>query len=151
MISHIQAGASRKFHFDGKPHDGRAAVDLLIADYPDGLRVPGVSDPPTQIPPWNENTDSFLKVAMGFAYTYLHDDGAFLLFYPDSPLVRREVASYFKNYRMQVLDEWTIINYLHLANPINPSKNVSSPSTCTSVYPSSYSKNLSCSHSLTSL
>jgi hypothetical protein len=55
-------------------------VDLLIAEYPDGQRVHGVSNPPSQIPPWNEYSDSFLQVTMGFAYSYLHDDGAFILF-----------------------------------------------------------------------
>ena len=98
---------------------------MLIAEYPDGLRVPGVSDPPSQIPHWNEYVDNFLKVTMGFAYAYLHDDGSFLLFYPDSPIVRKEVTSYFKNYKMKLVDEWTIINYLHLANPLHPTKNVS--------------------------
>jgi len=61
---------------------------------------------------------------MGFAYAYLHDDGAFILFYPDNLMIRKEISSYFKNYKMKVLDEWTIINYLHLANPVVPTKNV---------------------------
>jgi hypothetical protein len=42
---------------------------------------------------------------MGFAYSYLHDDGAFILFYPDSLMVRKEISSFFKNYKMKVLDE----------------------------------------------
>jgi hypothetical protein len=67
---------------------------------------------------------SFLQVTMGFAYSYLHYDGAFILFYPDSPMVRKEISSFFKNYKMKVLDEWTIINYLHLANPLLPAINV---------------------------
>lgn len=116
-------GASRQFHFDGIPQD-RPAVDLVIAEYRDGLRVPGVSNPPSQVPHWNEFLDNFLKVTMGFAYAFLHDDGAFLLFYPDRPTVKTEVTSFLKNYRMQVFDEWTIINYLHLANPLHPSKNI---------------------------
>lgn len=100
-------------------------MDLIIADYPDGLRVPGVSDPPSQIPPWNANIPSFLNILMAFALTYLHDDGAFLLFYPDNSAVKREVAGFFKNYKFKIKDEWTVINCLHLANPMNPSKNVS--------------------------
>ena len=100
-------------------------MDLIIAEYPDGLPVPGVSNPPSQIPHWNANIPSFLTVMMAFSLTYLHDDGAFLLFYPDSPTVKREVAGFFKNYKLKVKDEWTIINCLHLANPMNPSKNVS--------------------------
>jgi len=97
-------------------------MDLLIVEYPDGLRVPRVFDPPSQIPVWNQFSETFLKVTMGFAYTYLHDDGAFCLLNPNSPLVRRDITSFFKNYRMKIVDEWTIINYLHLANPILPKK-----------------------------
>ena len=119
----MQVSASREYYFDGKLLQ-KPGIDLLIAEYPDGLRVPGVSDPPSQIPHWNEYVDNFLKVTMGFAYAYLHDDGSFLLFYPDSPIVRKELMSYFKNYKMKIVDEWTIINYLHLANPLYPTKNV---------------------------
>ena len=50
----------------------KLAVDLSIADYPDGLRVPGVSDPPSQIPPWNANIPRLLNILMAFALTYLH-------------------------------------------------------------------------------
>lgn len=88
---------------------------------------------PSQIPHWNEYNDTFLKVTMGFAYAYLHDDDAFFLFYPDSPSLRKEVASYLKNYRMRIVDEWTIVNFLHLANPMNPLKNVSQAFTFHSV------------------
>jgi hypothetical protein len=28
----------------------KLAVDLIIVEYPDGLRVPSISDPPIQIP-----------------------------------------------------------------------------------------------------
>ena len=104
----------------------KLVVDLIIMDYPDCIQIPGVSDPPSQIPPWNANILSFLNIFMAFALTYLHDDGTFLLFYPDSSAVRREVAGFFKNYKFKIKDEWTIIHYLHLANPINSSKNVSS-------------------------
>lgn len=101
-------------------------MDLIIAEYPDGLPVPGVSNPPSEIPHWNASIPSFLHVMMAFSLTYLHDDGAFLLFYPDSSTVKREVAGFFKNYKLKIKDEWTIINSLHLANPMNPSKFVSS-------------------------
>ncbi len=103
----------------------KPAVDLIIAEYPDGLPVPGISNPMSQIPQWNASIPSFLQVMMAFSLTYLHDNGAFLLFYPDSSTVKREVAGFFKNYKFKIKDEWTILNCLHLANPVNPSKNVS--------------------------
>ena len=114
-----------RFFFDGKMQK-RPAVDLIIAEYPDGLPIPGVSNPPSQIPHWNASIPNFLQVMMAFSLTYLHDDGAFLLFYLDSSMVKREVAGFFKNYKLKIKDEWTIINCLHLANPMNPFKNVSS-------------------------
>jgi hypothetical protein len=103
----------------------RPVMDLIIAEYLDGLRVQGVSDPPSQIPHSNATITRFFEVMMAFSLTYLHDDGAFLLFYPDNSTVKREVAGFFKNYKFKIKDEWTIINFLHLANPRNPSKNVS--------------------------
>lgn len=100
-------------------------MDLVIADFPDGLPVPGVSNPPTQIPTWNAHVEGFLKFMIGFCGGYLHDDGAFLLFYPDNPQVRRELFSFFNKNKLKMKEEWTIVNSLHLSNPLNPAKLVS--------------------------
>jgi hypothetical protein len=62
---------------------------------------------------------------ISFAAAYLHDNSAFLLFYLDGSSVRRVISGYFKNYNFKIKDEWTIINYLHLTNLVNPNKNVS--------------------------
>ena len=61
---------------------------------------------------------------MSFTVQYLHDDGAFFLFYIDSGAVKKEISKYFKNYNFKVQEEWTVINCLHLANPLNVAKNV---------------------------
>jgi hypothetical protein len=100
-------------------------VDLIIAEYPDGLRVPSVSYPPTQIPHWNREIPNFLAYMISFATAYLHDDGAFLLFYHDGSNMRRDISGFFKNYNFKIKDEWTIINCLHLINLVNSNKNVS--------------------------
>ena len=73
------------------------AVDLIIADYPDGMQVSGVSDPPHIVPNWNEHSASFLKCVMQFSTKFLHDDGVMLIFYPDSTAIKREIMSFFKN------------------------------------------------------
>jgi hypothetical protein len=91
-------------------------MDLIIIECPDGLQVRRVSNPP--IP-------NSLTIMISFATTYLHDNGAFLLFYPDGSNVRKDVFGYFKNYNFKIKDEWTIINCLHLAYLVNPNKNVS--------------------------
>ena len=56
---------------------------------------------------------------------YVHDDGAFSLFYPDGSNVRRDISGFFKNYNFKIKDEWAIINCLHLVNLVNSNKNVS--------------------------
>jgi len=95
-------------------------VDLIIVEYPNGLPIPGISNMPSQIPHWNVNIPSFLHVMMAFSLNYLHDDGAFLLFYPNNSTLKREVVGFFKMYKLKPKDEWTIINCLQVANPMNP-------------------------------
>jgi len=104
----------------------KLAMDLIAAEYLDGLSLPGVSNTPSQILHQNANIPNFLHIMIAFSLTYLYDDGAFLLFYFDNSIVKKEVARFFKNYKLKIKDEWTIINCLHLTNPMNPSKNVSS-------------------------
>jgi hypothetical protein len=124
FIMCLQLFEGQNHYFQGQLKK-KPAVDLIIVEYPDGLRVPGVSDPPTQIPHWNREIPNFLAYMISFATVYLHDDGAFLLFYPDGSRMRRDISGYFKNYNFKIKDEWTIINCLHLANLVNPNKNVS--------------------------
>jgi hypothetical protein len=118
-----QAGDGREFYFQCIVQK-RAVVDLVIAEFPDGLPVPGLSNPPSQVPTWNAFHPKFLQIMMSFTVQYLHDDGAFILFYPDSIAMKNEICGYFKNYNFKVQEEWTVINSLHLANPLNQAKNV---------------------------
>ena len=105
--------------------DKRPACDLVIVDFPDGVCVPGVSDPPTQVPNWNEFSPKFLRSAMTFQVSYLHDDGAFLLFYPDGERPKQEIMKLLKKSKLKLREEWTVINSMHLANPENPQRRVS--------------------------
>ena len=41
-------------------------MDLIIAEYPDGLHVPGVFDFPGQVPHWNKQVQNFVKFTIGF-------------------------------------------------------------------------------------
>jgi hypothetical protein len=65
-------------------------VDLIIVEYLDGLQVPDVSDPSTKIPHWNREVSNFLTVMISFAAAYLHNDSAFLLFYPCGSNVKKK-------------------------------------------------------------
>ena len=103
----------------------KAAVDLVIAEYPDGLAVPGVSEFPGQVPHWNKQVQNFIKFTIGFCQGYLHDDGALLLFYPDSVQIKKEILSFLYNNNLEVKEEWTIVNSLHLTDPMQSSKRVS--------------------------
>jgi hypothetical protein len=64
-------------------------VDLIIAEYSDGLHVPRVSEFPWQVPHWNKHVRNFIKFIIGFCQGYLHDDVALLLFYSDSVQIKK--------------------------------------------------------------
>ena len=119
----IQTGEKRDFYFSGKLMF-KPGVDLVIADFPDGLPVPGVSDPPTQVPAWNQQVKSFIKFVIGFCGGYLHDDGALLIFGPDSTHFKKELIAFLNNNNLKEMKEWSIINALHLTHPIDPSSYV---------------------------
>lgn len=77
----MQISQGRKVYFHGN-HVTQPSVDLVIADIPEGLPVPGLSDPDHTIPPWNaKNLDSIQSI-FSFCKKYLHDDGALLVFQP---------------------------------------------------------------------
>ena len=73
-----------------------------------------------------QHSEIFFHDLMAFALTYLQDHGAFHLFSHDNFAMKREAARFFKNYKFKIKEEWTINNFLDLANSMNPSKNVSS-------------------------
>jgi hypothetical protein len=98
-----KVGTSREF-FSGKVLQ-KAAVDLIIAEYPDGLPVPGVSEFPAQVPTWNKHVHNFIKFTIGFCQGYLHDDGTLLLFILDNVQIKKEVLSYLYNNNLEVKEE----------------------------------------------
>ena len=121
----VQVGANRTFYFQGIPK-ATPAVDLVIADIPEGLPVPGISTPSSSIPSWNAKSDKFLLVLFSFCMQYLHDDGVLLIFHPEDPKWTKELSTYFFNYNFKVgHGPWTCVNPLRLANPRNPNKMVS--------------------------
>ena len=99
-------------------------MDLVIAEYPDDLPVPGVFEFPGQVPIWNKQVQNFIKFTIGFCQGYLHDDGTLLLFYPDSVQIKKEVLSFLYNNNLEVKEEWTIGNALHLTHLLHNSKRV---------------------------
>ena len=101
--------ASREFFFLGKLSQ-KGAVDLIIAEYPDGLHVLGISEFPWQVPHWNKQVQNFIKFTIGFCEGYFYDDGALLLFYPDNVQIKKEVLSFLYHNNLEVKKKWTIVN-----------------------------------------
>ena len=99
-------------------------MDLIIAEYPDGLRVPGVSKFAERVLNWNKHVQNFIKFTIGFCQGYFHDDGALLPFYHDIVQIKKEVLSFFYNNNLEVKNEWTIVNSLHITHPVHNSKRV---------------------------
>ncbi len=67
-------------YFNVKHHVGGVA-NLVIVDLLEGLHVPSFFIPSNFVPPWNEKNPHFLNVLFSFYNFFLHDDGAFLIFY----------------------------------------------------------------------
>lgn len=100
-------------------------VDLMVVDMPEGLPVPGISVPPTAIPPWNQDCKEWLQPVFDFADQHLHDDGALIIFHPFRTSTKSNILGYCKTYGFEVRKEWWGMNRLHLANPSNPTTTVS--------------------------
>lgn len=119
-----QVGAERQFFFEGIHHI-RPAADLVIAEIPDGMPVPGISTESSTVPVWNALVPDFLKIVIGFSRKFMHDDGALLLFHPDNPQLKREIGSWLNNNNLKHKDDWMIVNSMHLTHPTTPDKYVS--------------------------
>ena len=99
-------------------------MDLIIAEYPDGLRVPGVSKFAERVLNWNKNVQNFIKFTIGFCQGYFHNNETLLPFYHDIVQIKKEVLSFFYNNNLEVKNEWTIVNSLHITHPVHNSKRV---------------------------
>jgi hypothetical protein len=74
--------------------NGRAYVDLIIADVLEDLPVPIVSNPSTSIPVWDEMPKNFLESLFDFASEYLQDNGAMILIHgAEIPLLKSKIRS----------------------------------------------------------
>ncbi|KAG0566837.1 hypothetical protein KC19_7G091500 [Ceratodon purpureus] len=122
MIAFLtKVGANRQMFFSGLL-DHKPAADLVIADFSDGLYVPGVSEYPEHVPLWNEVVKDYIKLTVGFSRGFLHDDGALLFFIPDSSHITKVLASFLKNNNLVVKKEWIIVNSLHHTHPMDPAR-----------------------------
>ena len=98
---------------------------MIIFDVPEGLPVPSLSVPPNDIPAWNAYENSHIEALFDFADSFLHDNGAILVFLPESPSIRMDVKSYAASYDFKIFKDWWGINELRLTSPLNSNHTVS--------------------------
>ena len=101
-------------------------VDLIIADIPENLTVPFVTDPtdPNAIPPWNVRETGYVESILEFASIYLQRDGAVLLFHCEDPDLVHEVFENALTYEFILYKDWWGINELPLQSPKHGSRKV---------------------------
>jgi hypothetical protein len=105
--------------------NGRPCVDLIIADVPEDLPVPTISNPSTSIPVWNELPTNFLESLFDFASEHLQDNSALILIHAaEIPLLKSEIRSYFQDYNFTTFKDWWGMNRLRLANGKDSTKTV---------------------------
>jgi hypothetical protein len=92
-------------------------ADLVIADIPENLFVPNVSDPFYSVPSWNALDSDFLGELFDFADEILHDDGALLLFHPDdNGDFRESIEDHFAAFGFTIFKEWLGVNRLRISS-----------------------------------
>lgn len=92
-------------------------MDLLIGDLLDNLLVPTILFPPSTVLDWNKtDVDDFLETLFAYTVQYMSDDGAILLFLPESPSIRKDVLGWATAYGYSHHKDWWGINELRLTS-----------------------------------
>jgi hypothetical protein len=78
LMPREQANAGHRIYLDGEPSSFRT-VDLIIADMPEDLHVPGMG---SGVPAWNKLQGDEYEIVLKFVSKYLQDDGGLILLMP---------------------------------------------------------------------
>ena len=90
-------------------------VNLVIADIPENLPVPNVSDLTYSVPSWNALDPDFIGDLFDFVHEILHDDEALLHFHPDDNGDYKEsIQDHFVAFGFSIFKEWLGVNRLRL-------------------------------------
>lgn len=120
----LQVAPGKSRSLGGIPNSN-ACIDLLIADVPDNLPVPYISNPTNVVPEWNNTpADEFVEPLFAFAQDHVGDDGGVLLFVPESPAIRKDVLAWAKAYGYSAYKDWWGINELRLSSFRDPKRTV---------------------------
>jgi hypothetical protein len=97
----------------------------MIVDIPEGLPIPIVSSAPTSVQVWNSTNENFLPLVFDFGSSFVHDNGALLLFHKNDLKLKADIRGCAKAYHFSIFKEWTRINRLPITSPRDASKTVS--------------------------
>jgi hypothetical protein len=95
-------------------------ADLIIADMPKDLRVPGVS---AVIPEWNRLGDFYASV-FKFASKHLDDDGGLILITPVGAIDSPGFIKLLEKFGLEISIDWVCHQPVPLAHPNYSSKEV---------------------------
>jgi hypothetical protein len=101
-------------------------VDLILVDQPEGLPVPGISNPISSLPLWNQDSKKWLEPIFYFADQHLQDDGALIIIHPFRLSTKSNILGYCKSYGFEIRKEWWGMNRLHLTSAVHPTSTVNS-------------------------
>lgn len=101
-----------------------SGFDLVIADIPENLPIPGISLTNDVIPPWNVRPEKYVDTIFEFADNYLHDHAALLLFHANDRELQLEIEDCAVTYDFKLLFDWWALNELPLASPRDPTTTV---------------------------
>lgn len=126
----LQVGANRSRQVSSEKctHSG---LDLMIADIPENLPVPGISVPSSAIPSWNFRPEKYVDTIFEFADSYIHDNAALLLLHANDRDLQLEIEECAMTYDFKLLFDWWALNELPLALPRDPSTTVLTSYICT--------------------
>ena len=122
----IRSNQGSKWRDQHGQNNGSPLVDLVIFDVPENLPVPGII-PAGEVPHWNKlkmkskcpgrHESPWIHRAFEFASTWLQDDGAILVFFPDSKFISNEILSWADWANFQEEGKWFVSNELPLTRP----------------------------------
>jgi hypothetical protein len=121
----IEQGSSNKRRAHKGSSRNHHCVDLILVDQPEGLPVPGISNPISSVPLWNQDSKEWLEPIFDFADQHLQDDGAFIILHPFRLSTKSNILGYCKSYGFEIRKEWWGMNRLHLTSAVHPTSTVS--------------------------
>jgi hypothetical protein len=91
-------------------HNIHGVVDMVFVDLPKGLHVIGLSFPLDFVPPLNEKNPIFLNILLSFCKSFMDDDRALLVLYPDDPDFLKDIMGYFASNNFKIQQKWMVVN-----------------------------------------